>query len=52
MDALRAFVAGNAAFIAWVLLTITLMLRFDYTYGWNGNGSCTKATTATTAKER
>ena len=30
---------GNAAFIAWAVLTITLMLRFDYTYGWNGNGS-------------
>jgi hypothetical protein len=39
MTAIRAFVAGNAAFIAWAMLTITLMLRFDYTYGWNGNGS-------------
>jgi hypothetical protein len=39
LAAARAFVAGNAAFITWALLTITLMLRFDYTYGWNGNGS-------------
>ena len=39
LPAVRAFVAGNAAFIAWTLLTITLMLRFGYTYGWNGNGS-------------
>jgi hypothetical protein len=39
MTAVRAFVAGNAAFIAWAVLTIALMLRFDYTYGWNGNGS-------------
>ena len=39
IPAVRAFVAGNAAFIAWAVLTITLMLRFDYTYGWNGNGS-------------
>jgi hypothetical protein len=35
----RAFAAGNAAFITWALLTIALMLRFNYTYGWNGNGS-------------
>jgi hypothetical protein len=39
LAAARAFAAANAAFIAWALLTITLMLRFDYTYGWNGNGS-------------
>jgi hypothetical protein len=31
-DSLRAFVAGNAAFITWLLLTLTLMLRFNYTY--------------------
>jgi hypothetical protein len=39
LAAARAFAAGNAAFITWAILTIALMLRFDYTYGWNGNGS-------------
>jgi hypothetical protein len=39
LTAARAFAVGNAAFITWALLTITLMLRFNYTYGWNGNGS-------------
>ena len=37
--AARAFAAANAAFLTWALLTIGLMLRFNYTYGWNGNGS-------------
>jgi hypothetical protein len=39
LPAARALAAGNAAFIVWALLTIGLMLRFNYTYGWNGNGS-------------
>jgi hypothetical protein len=37
--ALRAFAAGNAALITWAALTVALMLAFNYTYGWNGNGS-------------
>jgi hypothetical protein len=37
--ALRAFIAGNWGFIAWALLTMTLMLRFNYTWGRNGVGS-------------
>lgn len=32
MQAVGALVAANAAFIAWLLLTLTLMLRFNYTY--------------------
>jgi hypothetical protein len=39
LAALGAFAAGNAAFLTWAVLTIVLMLRFHYTYGWNGNGS-------------
>jgi hypothetical protein len=31
-EAVRAFVAGNAVFIVWFLMTLTLMLRFNYTY--------------------
>jgi hypothetical protein len=38
-SALTAWLAGNAAFLTWAFLTIALMLRFHYTYGWNGNGS-------------
>jgi hypothetical protein len=37
--AARTFAAANAAFLTWALLTMTLMLRFGYAYGWNGNGS-------------
>jgi hypothetical protein len=37
--ALEALVGANFAFIAWALLTMTLMIRFNYAYGWNGNGS-------------
>lgn len=32
VDAARAFVAANAAFIVWLLLTLILMLRYNYTY--------------------
>jgi hypothetical protein len=39
VPALRAFAAGNAAFITWAVLTLTLMLRFGYSWGWNGVGS-------------
>lgn len=39
VPALRALIAGNAAFITWALLTIVLMLRFNYGWGWNGVGS-------------
>jgi hypothetical protein len=35
--ATRAFVAANFAFIAWFTLTLTLMLRFNYT--WAGSAS-------------
>jgi hypothetical protein len=28
----RVFVAANAVFIVWLLMTLTLMLRFNYTY--------------------
>ena len=38
-DALGALAAGNAAFLTWAALTIALMLGFNYSYGWNGNGS-------------
>lgn len=31
-EAVRAFVAGNAVFIVWFVVTLTLMLRFNYTY--------------------
>ena len=31
-ECVRAFVAGNAVFIVWLLMTLTLMLRFNYTY--------------------
>jgi hypothetical protein len=37
--ALRAFIAGNWGFITWALLTMTLMLRFNYGWGRNGVGS-------------
>jgi hypothetical protein len=39
IPALRAFAAGNAALITWALLTLALMLRFGYAWGWNGVGS-------------
>jgi len=39
IPALRAFAAGNAAFLTWTLLTIALMLKFNYSWGWNGVGS-------------
>ena len=32
LPAARALVAANAAFIVWLPLTLTLMLRFNYTY--------------------
>lgn len=38
-SALRSLAAGNAVFLAWALLTLTLMLRFGYSWGWNGVGS-------------
>lgn len=31
-NAARAFVAGNFVFIVWFVMTLTLMLRFNYTY--------------------
>jgi hypothetical protein len=31
-EAVRTFAAGNAVFIVWLLVTLTLMLRFNYTY--------------------
>ncbi len=31
-EAVRVFVAANAVFIVWLLMTLTLMLRFNYTY--------------------
>jgi len=31
-EAARVFVAANAVFIVWLLMTLTLMLRFNYTY--------------------
>ena len=37
--ALGAFAAGNAAFLTWALLTLTLMIGFGYSWGWNGVGS-------------
>jgi len=33
-DALHAFIAGNFAFIVWVAFTLTLMLKFNYSYGY------------------
>jgi hypothetical protein len=37
--AARAFVAGNFAFLTWVILTVSLMLGVHYTWGHNGVGS-------------
>ena len=37
VDAARAFVAANAAFIVWLLLTLILMLRYNYTYAGNAS---------------
>jgi hypothetical protein len=37
--ALRAALAGNFAFLTWVVLTVTLMLRYNYTWGQSGVGS-------------
>src|SRR5262249_16461237 len=37
--AFRAMLVGNAAFLTWALLTIVLMLRFNYSWGLNGVGS-------------
>jgi hypothetical protein len=37
--AIRALVVGNAAFLTWAVLTIVLMLGFNYGWGWNGVGS-------------
>jgi hypothetical protein len=39
VQALEAMAAANAAFIMWSLVTIVLMLRFNYGWGWNGIGS-------------
>ena len=33
-NALHAFVAGNFAFIVWIVFTLTLMLKFNYSYGY------------------
>ena len=33
-DGLRAFIAGNFAFIVWIVFTLTLMLTFNYSYGY------------------
>jgi len=32
VDSAKAFAAGNAAFIVWLVLTLILMLRYNYTY--------------------
>jgi hypothetical protein len=37
--AVHAFLAGNLAFLLWVTFTITLMLRFNYSWGASGIGS-------------
>src|SRR5262249_39739695 len=37
--AFRAMLVGNAAFLTWALLTIALMIRYNYSWGWNGVGS-------------
>ena len=37
--ALRAAIAGNFAFLLWVVLTVALMLRYNYTWGHSGVGS-------------
>ena len=37
--AFRAALAGNFAFLTWVALTVTLMLRDNYTWGQSGVGS-------------
>jgi len=37
--AFRAMLVGNAAFLTWALLTIALMIRFNYSWGLNGAGS-------------
>lgn len=37
--AIRALLAGNAAFLTWTTLTVTLMLRFNYSWGFSGIGS-------------
>jgi len=37
--AFRTMLVGNAAFLTWALLTIALMIRFNYSWGWNGVGS-------------
>ncbi len=37
--ALRAFLAGNLAFLLWVTFTIAMMLRFNYSWGYSGIGS-------------
>lgn len=38
-EALRVLAGANAAFLTWAALTIALMIGFNYSYGWNGNGS-------------
>lgn len=40
-DAVRALVVGNAVFIVWFLLTLTLMLRFNYTYAGSASADLT-----------
>jgi hypothetical protein len=37
--ALKALVAGNLAFIVWAVLTLTLMLRFNYSWGGTESAS-------------
>ena len=42
--ALRSLAAGNLAFLVWLLLTLTLMLKFNY--GWGGTDSSNLASGA------
>jgi len=37
--ALRALLSGNFAFLTWTTLTIGLMLKFNYSWGYSGIGS-------------
>jgi hypothetical protein len=47
--ALRALIAGNAAFLVWAVFTIVLMVRFNYGWGLNGAESANLAGGATLA---
>jgi hypothetical protein len=40
-EAVRVLVAANAVFIVWFLMTLTLMLRFNYTYAGSASADLT-----------